>query len=58
MEFGLIVQQESVRENFDEHILLWSKSILKYCKETQTKSTSIKKLICETSTDDVDMERK
>jgi hypothetical protein len=45
IEFELIVQRKGVREEFDEELLLWTTAILNYCKNTQTKSTPIKKIL-------------
>ena len=44
-EFGLILQREGIREEFDEEIVSWSKAIIGYCRNTQTKSTAIQLVI-------------
>ena len=39
------MQRPSIRDEFDEEIILWSKAIVSYCKTTQTKATAIQSVI-------------
>ena len=34
-------KSEPIREEFEEKFPLWAKAILKYCKETQIKSSAL-----------------
>ena len=40
-EFGLVRQCEPIREEFEEKFPLWAKAILRYCRETQVKSSAL-----------------
>ena len=43
------MQRPSIREEFDEELIVWSKAIVSYCKTTQTKAAAIQSVIDEES---------
>ena len=45
LEIGLIMQCSEIKDEFDERIVPWAKSILLYCKQSCMKTTAIKKVI-------------
>lgn len=45
IEFGLVLPRDNMREEFDEELLLWSKSVISYCRKTQKSTTSIQTLV-------------
>ena len=47
------MQRPDIKEELDEKLELWCKSVISYCKKTQKKSTAIQQVIKE-----VDLESK
>ena len=44
-EFELVMQRSNMKEEFDEHLLMWSKAILYYCKKKCKTTTAIQTLV-------------
>ena len=40
-EFALVIQRRNIREEFDDDLLIWSKAIITYCRNTQKRSSAI-----------------
>ena len=40
-ELCYVLKRTNIRDEFDEEYLVWARSIIHYCKDTQIKSTSL-----------------
>ena len=44
-ELEIIMQRPDLKEHFDEEFILWSKSVVYYCKKKCTRMSTIQKLV-------------
>ena len=41
LDFDLICKRENLRDEFEESFPQWARAVVKYCKDTQVKSTAL-----------------
>ena len=50
-EFGMVVSQTNVRDNFEADFMKWALAVVKYAKETQVHSSAIQHILQDCSED-------
>ena len=55
-EFALVMQRPNIREEFDDDLLIWSKAIITYCRNTQKRSSAIQLVLSDSDFADLDRE--
>ena len=55
-EFALVMQRPNIREEFDDDLLMWSKAIITYCRNTQKRSSAIQLVLSQGDSDFADLD--
>ena len=51
LEFALVLQRENIRDEFEQCFPKWAEAIIKYCKDTQVRSSILQKITADYTED-------